>query len=424
MPNDDVIARAAGTGDATAPQLSEEMQQAITEVRDRLKAALDVALPGGYGARSLGRALKLQRMTAWRCWTVAHLEDPSSAIRVMPGKRAWATILKRCAESGAARTDIEALRAAVNRLESLIATRGVDRTVMRAVAGGATGSDAERAALVEARRTAALGTSKACGVHASGVAMAHLLAGGPSPSTLTLGTAVVFAGLVRNLPGEDWPIMRRSVACGGEDPSAGDLHGHHPLGDGGELPSVIQSVSSPGIVGAQLRAGTPASDFETISLCDVPAFRRQRLRVAVAEYVPSVDLDPTRAIEPIKLLAPVQLPADVLVCDVLIHRDLVRRSEPEVRMSGTPVVPELLTWWGAPAPLPLGTSMLRVESIALPERIAEAEGGYREALGRVAKAQGASLDHYDMFRVVVPYAPMFSIIGVNFELDEAARRSR
>lgn len=424
MPNDDVSSRAAGTGDATAPELSQEMQQAIAEVRDRLKAALDVALPGGYGARSLGRALKLQRMTAWRCWTVAHLEDPASAIRAMPGKQAWKTILKRCAESGAASTDIEALRAAVNRLESLIANRGVDRTAMRAVAGGATGSAAERAALVEARRAAARGTSKACGVHAYGVAMAQLIALGRSPGTMTIGTAGVFAGLVRNLPGEDWPIMRRSVARGTEDTSAAVLRGHHPLGDGGELPSVIQSVSTPGIVGAQLRAGTPASHFETISLCDALAFRRQRLFVAIAECVPSIDLDPVRTIESVRLLTPVQLPADVLVADVLIHRDFVRRSEPEASMLGTPVVPELLKWWGSPAPLPLGTSMRRVESIALPKRMAEAEVGYREAVGRVAKAQGALLEHYDMFRVVVPYAPMFSIIAVDFELDEAARRGR
>lgn len=404
-------------------RLSSEVDEAITLLRQSLRSVLDKVLPANYGARSLGRALDLERMTAWRCWTIAHVADSASAIPAMPGKQAWATIIKRLRDAGAAAADLMSLRASIDRFEALIEARGVDRTTMRALAAGALDSNRETAAIVEARRAAARGTSKVYGVHAKAMITAQLLAPGPSRSTASIGSAVVFEGLGRHRPGVPWPIMRRSVARGREDVDGPGFVVHEPLGDGVELPTVIRSVSTPGVVGRELGTGSLEGKAETIDLCDVPAERNHRLRVAVAEYIPSIELEPDAKIESVCLQTSVPLPVDVVFIDLLVHREFVRYSEPAARLLGAPVFPEFLEVWRSAPRLPLENSIREASSLKLPPRFAAADKAYREVVRRVTKAQAGSIDDYQMFRLVLPYPPMFSVTSVTFELDEAARRS-
>ncbi|MEY2965325.1 MAG: hypothetical protein RLZZ228_1138 [Actinomycetota bacterium] len=402
-------------------QLSKDVDDAIALLRQRVRTALDPILPGDYGARSLGRALELERMTAWRVWTIARVADVAQAIQAMPGTRAWLKLIERLREREVSEEKLEALRASIDAFEQLIAKRGVDRTTMRALAAGALDSTRESAAIMEARRTAARGMAKLYGVHAKAAICAHLLAPAPGHTTVSLGVGAVFEGLGRSRPGTAWPIVRRSVA---KDDGEAAYRAHIALGDESELPTVIRSVSTKGIVGRELRCATRERNVETIDLCDVPADRNGRLRACLAEYLPSIDLGSDVGIKSACLQTPVLLPTDLLIVDMMIHRAMVRNTEPAASLLGTPVVPEYLDGWHGSARLPLESVARLVASPALPARFAAADRGYREALGRVVKAQGASIDEYEIFRVIVPYPPMHSLVAFTFELNEAARRKR
>lgn len=411
---------------ATSPapdyrQLSKEVDDAIAALRQQVRAAIDPILPGDYGARSLGRALELERMTAWRIWTIARVADVAQAIQAMPGTRAWLKLIERLEQRGTPAKSLASLRAAIDGFERLIADRGVDRTTMQALAAGALDSSRESASIMQARRTAARGMAKLYGVHVKAAICAHLLAPGPEKSTVSLGVGAVFEGLGRSRPGTAWPIVRRSVV---KDDGESAYRSHVALGDERELPTVIRSVSTKGIVGRELRCGSRERNVETIDLCDVAADWNGRLRVGLAEYLPSIDLGSDVGIKNACLQTPVLLPTDSLIVDMLIHRSMARHSEPAASLLGTPVVPEYLDGWHGAARLPLESGARLVSSLALPARFAAADRGYREAVGRVAKAQGASIDEYEIFRVVVPYPPMHSLVAFTFELDEAARRKR
>ena len=402
-------------------QLSAEVDQAITEIRQRLRAILDAVLPGEYGARSLGRSLGLERMTAWRCWTIAHVADSAAAIEAMPGRVAWSKILKRLSERGAAPEAMAATESAIERFETLVRARGVDRTTMRALAAGALDSDRETAALLDARRGAVRSAAKLYGVHVRMMAMAHVISPGPDRASLAIGLAAAYEGLGRDRPGRPWPIIRRSATHA--EGESGVLT-HQPLGDEGELPSVIHAVSSKGIVGAELRSGRHERGVETTDLCDVPPRRNHRLRACLAEFIPQVAMSPTAGIEPACMQTSVQLPTDLVIADLLVHADVVRHTDPAASLLGTPVVHEFLQGWETAPRLPLEASVRPIGSLALPKRFAAADRGYREALGRVLKAHRASIDRYEIFRIAVPFPPMHSVIAVTCELDEAARRER
>jgi len=391
-------------------QLSSEVDEAIAQLRLTVRSAVECVVSGDYGARSLGRALDLERMTAWRIWTIARVADAGQAIQAMPGARGWKKLLDRLADRGVPGSALDAISAAIGRFERIVVDRGVDRTTLRALAAGAIDSSRQSTATVAARRAAARAAASIYGVHAGTLVTGHCIAPGSEPGIFSMGAAAVFDRLGRTRPGVPWPIMRQSVAQGSD---SADTMEYESLGDGGDLPSVVGSVSTRGIVGAELRSGRHERGVETLDLCDVPDDRNHRLRAVIAEVAKRIEF-PT-GVFTVNNATPAHLPIDTLVLDLLTHRDLARHTEPAAALLGTPVVPEHMLGWRSGARLPLETTAQRIKSPTLPARLAKVDAAYQEALRRVIAAQGASIGDYDLFRMVLPYPPMFAVAMINFE---------
>jgi hypothetical protein len=391
-------------------QLSKEVDEAIAALRREVRSAVEHVILGDYGARSLGRALDLERMTAWRVWTIARVADAGQAIQAMPGALGWKKLLRRLADRGVPPPALDGIRAEIDRFDRLVAGHGIDRTTLRALAAGAIDSSRESMATVAARRAAARAAASIYGVHAGTVVTGHLIAPGSRPGTVSMGAVAVFDRLGRKRPGVPWPIMRQSVGTGGDSAPVLD---YKSLGDGGELPSVIGEFSTPGIVGAEIRSGRHERGVETIDLCDVPAERNRRLRVTIAEFIDGIEV-PDKVFG-VNMSTPVHLPIDTLVLDLVSHRSLVRHTEPVAALLGTPIVPEHVAGWKSGARLPLEVTAQQVKLPKLPARFSTLDGSYLEALRRVAAAQGGKLADYEIFRLVLPYPPMFGVAMFTFE---------
>jgi len=386
-----------------------EIAEAVEALRRCVRTILDRLMPDGYGARSCGRSLGLERMTGWRIWTLARVSDHAQALRAMPGHRAWQRILDTFKARGVPAEDLETLRLAIARIEPICSGRRVDRVTLRAIAAGGLDSARELAAMRDIRRSTSHGNARIYGVHAKALVNAWIVAPARRPRRFSLASVGIAEAITRSRPGPPWTVAYRSAVA----EERGRLF--TPLGDNDELPTVISALSTGDAVGVELRPGR-RHEMETIELGDGAVSRNGRLRLCFGEWMESTKAFDRGTPIPLSLQAPVLLPTDLIVFDLLIHRRIARHTEPAAAMYGSMLsVDRLPTWQDAPR-LPLGVEVQEVRSPRLPKRLAAIETAYTESIGRVFDANGTVADEYHRVRLILPYPPLLAVLTMNCDL--------
>jgi len=393
-------------------RLAAELSGALTQIRKALRAILDRLLPDDAGVRSFARSLDLELTTAWRCWNLAYVADASTALKSLPGNRAWSTILARFEARGVDELLLEQLRSAITEASTLLDDRRLNRSIIRAIAAGQLDSSRDIASMLAARREGVRSNTRLYGLHCKTRLAAVLLAPGSTPGSLSLASGGCFDRLVRARPGMPWPIHRQSAAT---DAAGTTLRRSRSLGDVPDLPMVISRLSSKGIFGGAIRPGRRHS-WETIDLCDLSAAERNGLRLVHAEVLPDAGSIAPGEVMPFVHQEPATLPLDLLVLDLLIHRAVRRHTEPSASLHGTPIPAEHLASWDESVRLPFEAEPEKVDSPRLPRRLAAANPPYRAALRIMAAALGARLEAFDIYRLTVPSPPLFSVIASSCEL--------
>jgi len=399
-------------------QLISETSGALEDLRRRLRPLIDRLMPEGYSIRSFSRGTGLELTSAWRCWTVAHVADPSQALRAMPGRKAWSTITALIEDRLGTSRELDALHAAIERVESLLRDRRLNRDLLRALAAGGLDSSREIASLLKARRASMRSAAKLYGVHCKTRISLSVLAPGSRPGQVSCGIAGCFDRIARTRPGLPWPILDESVSV---DPKQARIHHHRPLGEGEPLPSVIRSISSRGIVGAELRPSR-RHDRQSIALADVAPERSGQLRMFHAEVLlDAAGLGDTA--ESFVHTDSILLPTELFVFDLLVHRGIARYTEPTTSLHATNVVAEHLVSWNDAIRLPLEVNVERISSLRLPARLSSLDPGYRKTVDATLKALDARLEDFEPFRLVLPYPPFLSMVATGCELKFGERPS-
>lgn len=393
-------------------QLEAETTQALTLLRQRLRAILDRLLPDGYGARSLGRALDVEQTTAWRCWRIAHVADPAQALRAMPGRRGWKALFRQFERRGIPKDELEALQGAFACIEPLVYGRRADRTALRSMAAGGLDPTSDLDALRDIRRAISRGNARLYGVQARAVAVAWLVAPGRVRGTVSLGTAGVIDGLRKLRPGPPWPALLRSAMAG--TPGKG-LKYYAPLGDDSAIPFLIRTHSTRDAASGELASGL-RHGHESVELGDLATERNGHVRACHAEWIPAAARFKPGEMMPASLVSPVLLPTETFVFDLWFHRDVLRHTEPTASLYGTPVTAQRLASLEDATRMPLEASMRPVGASRLPKRLETIAAAHGEAVRRVAAAQRARPSDYGLFRLVLPHPPLFATVAGQFEL--------
>jgi hypothetical protein len=396
-------------------RLAADLSEALARIRHALRAILDRLLPHDSGVRAFARSLDLGLTTAWRCWSLAHVADVSTALKALPGDRGWGTILARFEARGVDEPLLDALRRAIKEVSTLLADRRLSRSIIRAIAAGQLASSRDITSMLAARREGVRSNTRLYGLHCKTRVAAVLLAAGTTPGSLSLTVGGCFDRLVRTRPGMPWPIHRRSAAI---DAAGTKLRRHRAIGDVPELPMVISRLSSKGIFGSAIRPGLRHS-WETIDLCDLSSEDRNGVRLVHAEMLPDAGVIAPGEVMSFLHQEPAALPLDLLVLDLLIHRAVHRHTEPSASLHGTPIPADHLASWGESVRMPLEAEPERLDSPRLPRRLAAVDAPYRAALRIMAEALGAKLDAFDLFRLTVPSPPLFSVTAIGCELKGA-----
>jgi hypothetical protein len=402
--------------------LVQQVAESLSQLRSVLRTVLDRLMPDEYGARSFARSSGLELTSAWRCWTIAHVADPALALKAMPGKRAWRSILQRLEAIGATSDELRQARLAIDRFESIVADGRLDRTTLRALAGGGLESSRESAALLKARRANVRSAALLFGVHCRVQSTTILAAPGPRRHSVSIGYAFAFDRLSRTRPGMPWPILRQSVTVAADGPR-GKIRTLQPLGNDSSLPSVLASLSTPGIVGAEIVSGR-RHQWSTIELADVAVDRRRELHLYAAEVLPLAGEIAPGSILPFGSVDHVLLPCDLLIVELLVHRGLARHTDPASALYATGVAPESLASFSDATRLPLEIQTVPVAQPRLPARFGVFADGHLKAIARVAEAQGSLLADYEIFRILLPHPPTYSMLATTLELAGEPARPR
>lgn len=227
--------------EATLPD--ERVVTLLADLRSRLHPVVARLLPEDHGARSLARFLGLDRMTGWRCWTMAHEADPGRGLRGMPGRRGWDRILRSLEEKGATAEELAGILAAIRAFGVHLGEHGLVWSDLGAGSVESREPSSGGEDIIEARRAAHAGAVGLYGVRARLLLASYLVAPGAEDGTLSLGSFGLVDGLQRTRPGDAWPILQRpvmeedgSVRC--RHVSCGDVRG---------FPNLIARVSSSGL---------------------------------------------------------------------------------------------------------------------------------------------------------------------------------
>lgn len=392
-----------------------EVEEILGSLRRHLRATLDRVLPFEYSARSLGRFLGVDRMTAWRCWKIAHVADAAQALRAMPGGRGWPSLLSRLASRGASKAEIAAIRHEIARFDALLQGQGLDRHGLKALAAGA-GTKSERAQIVAARRSTSRGAASLYGVHAKALLVAVLLAPGRRRGTLDSASVSIIEDLRRLRPGAPWPIMQHAITGG-----TVRRRGRGALAADSSMPALIREASTPGIVGCELSERTDERGVTVVSLGDVrPALRRGiRIATAVSSRVGAFG---EGEIEPFDLSISFLVPADLAVIELFVHRDLARHTDPVASLIGTPIGPHNFERARLASRLPLEASFHPCEAGVPAPRVKAAADAYEVGVSKACGMLRVGIDEFDAFRVELPYPPAFAAAAASVELRNPRKR--
>jgi len=386
-----------------------EVSEAVAALSISLRVVLHKSLPSGSGPRSCGRALGLSVTTGWRCWTIAHSNDPALVLRWLPGRIGWERILRGFSKRGCSATDLHALQAAIARLRTTIDSHHIRPSMLRSIAAGGLDSERLREGMLKARRDASRADATIYGVHAKAIVGGFLIGPPDSKRRVGLASFTLVEGLARPRPGPPWPIFERTCSFTGprrQRVPAGSSEPKH------RLPPLLDDLSTPEVADGAIREGeypdTPTLDFNE------PPTGLDSIRAAFLEYTPNVGTV-GRDEGNINLRCPIKLPADRAIYDVLLHRSLGCEAPPAASMYGATSRWGRDPEWGASLRLPLEATPAVVPGPTLPRALREADSTYRRLLERAAERTGATLDAFVLHRLIVPHPPMHATLVMQWE---------
>jgi hypothetical protein len=396
-----------------------QAETAANALSGAIRAVLDPMLPGSSGARSCGRALGLERTLGWKLWTIAHTSDLATTLKVLPGRRGWTQVAAALGKRGGNPAAIAAMRDAADRLHGLLGDLKRSPALLRAIGAGGLDRTADHDRMVAARRKASRANEKVFGVHAELATVAALLAPGRRKASLALACSAVFDGLTRARPGMPWPLYARLATL---DTRNGQRRLGNPIDPRSKLPPIVSGLCRPGSLANRLMIGE-RDGGAFLQLADLdPA--DDPLRIAVAEFVEVAATTGSDDVDPVHLRLGNYLPTDLVVFDVAVHASLILKTDPSPWLCGTPLSIRALEGWHEEARLPIECESQEIAPAGLAARLGPAGAVHLELLRQTAAALGTELSEFRLFRVRLPFPPLFGSLFMSFELAPAASGAR
>lgn len=399
----------------------ESILSVLHEAREALLALFVATGVDTSQTRGTARTLGLDRTFIWRLARVFHSEDLLTAVREFPDRNRIERICAACRDHGATVAQVERLQNGAARLEELIRTSAGDREAFLVMLSGLEYDDVTRRQ-EDARKQAFLGNSAVWGVQARVLLKTLVVScNGEVPDRLDICRV---AGMIdfRRLRDTSWPLYR-SVAFND---------------DGTPIPSLAEAVDRD----AEKRHGLPL--LAAFSTDPLPRITRTRtsygerfdLETGAIGKASSVDCIFADSMSQVSQrfrdqnnlygssMIDITTPAEVVISDLFVQRDLGFKCEPEALLVDRVNAPR--------GYLPTMDDSNRLPLSSRPLLMGPGAGGIATpyipryaALMRYVFAR-LGVDHEDFIghRFVLRYPPLSTAVIVRTQLPESPSTTR
>jgi hypothetical protein len=381
----------------------QDAQRVVTEIRDLFATVIETAIGRVETAQEVADGFGVHRKLGWQLSKVAYGDEPFLAARFIPSPRGMRTWLKAARKLDVPPDLLTRVEAATEGFEQLIEIHCGDRETLELMLESC-GPRPDGAADARWRREAFLGNSYIFGVRVkTHLSMTVLAPSAEKPSHLDVARLHGMLGFLRSRPNVRW-VIAQTVAFSGEgyqtvDPRREPLDPDVAAANDGvpliarfctqPLPAVQRCVGPQGLLDDELLPG-PVGQTGELDLVSGEVLR------AVAP------IHATHEGEKLDIGPAVRTPAEWLVADLFVHRDLYPSVERELRVYSrlfSAVSREerdlLVVSEGVQA---LGRGVGRIHTPEVPH--------YGAMAGFLFEQVGWEATDFDLFRVRMRYPPL------------------
>ena len=399
-----------------------DCRSAARALRDSLRSLYASVGADPMRPQEVSRRFKLNKNLTWKIAKVLQTHDPLEAVPLVPGGEGLGILLAAMEAAGAAAPALADVRARMADFDRMIETHVGDRGTLELLMDGITRTGKP---LELSRKLAFRGNSGVWGIQARVRSMTQFLApNARNPAMLDFAIVAGWHDIRRLRSAQGWPVFRflKQGREGTELTAPRVIEPVEPPAAPDDPSLMMRSFCSP--PDAAVRTVRTESSVQH-ELADGPIGQRGAMtlvfglieRAAHSRYAEQPDGETEWG----EMSALVTMPAEHLMIDLLVHRDLMDGFEPEAVVYGRPF-----------GTLPLDHASR--EHYRLPiegtlDRLDPAGGGMASDLvpdedrivrTTVARA-GWRLEDFTAFRVQVQYPPMPSTVMVRYALPRAPR---
>lgn len=397
-----------------ATGFDEALDQAFQGVRGALTALLVSARADAGKPQEIARRFRINKNLAWKISKIVTVTDPHAVVVNLPGPTGMNTILSAFASGGASRESVEAARGAVERFDRMVEIHVGDRSTLELVLSSMAPHRVPTEQLHHTRKMAFQGNSSIWGIQARVRLASFFLA--PNPGDPGMLDTASLGGLldVRRLRNDaSVPLMMRFA-----------YNDDGTVRSGPSAEPVDASRADDPLMLMPEFCSSPLPEFAAVRGNGYTRYQLAPGPVGNGGLNTWVYGECIRGFAPIyadeanrygEHAAPVQIPAEWLVCDLQVHRDLGFALRPEaVQYSQLAVGPEP----GADQSFDLLPMAERIESIGHgpPVVATPLVPGYPEMVQRVYERMGWEARAFYGFRLVIRYPAMPTSVVVRHGL--------
>ncbi len=397
-----------------------DVRSAVQAVRKAISGALEATSLDPSVPQAASRALGIDKSLAWKLCRIVTESDPALVASRLPGDNGVRIFARALKKAGAPGEVIDSLKDAVARFRDTQARHAYDRDTFAAML---TGSSSSRSREEAHRRQSFLGNSATWGIRAALQLSAQAIAPSATPGKLDLARAGGFIGFQRLRNDLPWAVANIAIHDDEGRFKTSDSFG--PIDPAGITPGgvpLMPEFCSPWLPEMTL-SRTP--NGRTRLMVGEAPLGRAGLMDVVTGWVRRGVFSAVRTPEDQTGSHNTSLntPAELLIHDLLVHRDLAFAMTPRAhifnQLPSGPVYPadgmeagamrislSLESPGGRDAPPDLTT----------PEFLA-----YPRLAARMAAALGRPLDEFVGFRLRVPFPPVPAMSVLRHDLAASER---
>lgn len=400
----------------------DEVRAVMDELRSAIRAALDA--DGAELDRSpaeLSRDLGLDTKLGWKLHRLLSDHDPFAAALFVPGRAGVGIIIEGLGRVCSDAAVLKRVQQAGDKFQRCVSHHADNRAGFDVLLSVQTND--ERSS-IEHRKLAYQGVRSVWGVESVANLMTYMIHPSAQGDTMDVASIRGIIGCQRLRENVPWRIARTTMRRPGGVESQFQREAVDPAmrgtDPGDELPILRTFCSDP--LPSIERVPSPLGAVE-FQLGKGPVGKQGRFDLITGEVARAVQSryanpgDP-----PLRARFAVRIPTQMVVFDVMMHREMFARTTPVAKMLSDLFATDLGSQPQPQDEIPgvLGPETLRASPDALS---IEACPRYADAVDEAMGTLGWAPESFDVFRMRMPYPPVPATLVMEFDSDAAKRKA-